>query len=100
MAEKLVLDWRKRQRSQQAVRVCIEQVLDTLPPVYVPEIYQRKCDLAYQHVYDAYSGKGGASTRRRNLVRVATQAPLARAALMVCSAKGEYVRVRLVAGTS
>ena len=56
--EKLVLDWRKRQQSRQAVRLCIEQVLDTLPPVYATDIYLRKCDLAYQHVYDAYFGEG------------------------------------------
>jgi len=56
--EKLVLDWRKRQQTRQAVRLCIEQVLDTLPPVYVPEVYQRKCDLTYQHVYDSYYGEG------------------------------------------
>jgi type I restriction enzyme, R subunit len=56
--EKLVLDWRKRQQTRQSVRVCIEQVLDTLPPVYSPEIFQRKCDLTYQHVYDSYFGEG------------------------------------------
>jgi type I restriction enzyme R subunit len=56
--ERLVLDWRKRQQSRQAVRVCIEEVLDKLPPAYAPEVYQRKCDLTYQHVYDAYFGEG------------------------------------------
>jgi len=56
--EKLVLDWRKRQQSRQAVRLCIEETLDNLPPVYTTEIYQRKCELAYQHVYDAYFGEG------------------------------------------
>jgi type I restriction enzyme R subunit len=56
--EKLVLDWRKRQQSRQAVRVCIEEMLDKLPPAYSTEVYQRKCDLAYQHVYDAYFGEG------------------------------------------
>ncbi len=56
--EKLVLDWRKRQQTRAAVRQCIEIELDKLPPAYAPEIYQRKCDLAYQHVYDAYFGEG------------------------------------------
>jgi len=56
--EKLVLDWRKKQQSRQAVRLCIEEVLDTLPPVYEKEVFQEKCDLAYRHVFDAYYGEG------------------------------------------
>lgn len=57
--EKLVLDWRKRQQSRAAVRVCIEETLDCLPTVYTPELYARKCNLVYQHVYDSYFGEGG-----------------------------------------
>jgi len=56
--EKLVLDWRKRQQTRQAVRVCIEEILDHLPPLYTPALYQTKCQLAYQHVYDSYFGEG------------------------------------------
>jgi len=56
--EKLVLDWRKRQQTRAAVRQCIEIELDKLPPACAPELYQRKCELAYQHVYDAYFGEG------------------------------------------
>jgi type I restriction enzyme, R subunit len=56
--EKLVLDWRKRQQTRQAVRVCIEEVLDQLPPVYSTDLFQKKCELAYQHVYDSYFGEG------------------------------------------
>ena len=56
--EKLVLDWRKRQQTRAAVRLCIEQILDQLPPVFNPELYQQKCDITYQHVYDSYFGVG------------------------------------------
>ena len=56
--EKLVLDWRKRQQTRAAVRQCIEIELDKLPPAYAPDVYQRKCDLPYHHVYDAYFGEG------------------------------------------
>ena len=38
--EKFVLDWRKRQQSRAAVRVCIGEILDQLPRVYTPEVYQ------------------------------------------------------------
>ena len=32
--------------------------LDELPRVFTPELYQQKCDLVYQHVYDSYAGEG------------------------------------------
>jgi type I restriction enzyme R subunit len=58
-AEKLVLDWRKRQQSRAAVRLCIEEVLDQLPQdLYPKPVYAKKCDLAYQHIYEAYYGSG------------------------------------------
>ncbi|MHB1361831.1 MAG: type I restriction enzyme endonuclease domain-containing protein, partial [Thermoleophilia bacterium] len=57
--EKLVLDWRKRQQARAAVRVAISEMLDNeLPGTYTKEIYQQKCDLLYQHVYDSYFGQG------------------------------------------
>ena len=56
--EKLVLDWRKHQQTRAAVRLCVEQMLDRLPRVYTPQVWQTKCDAVYQHVYDAYYGAG------------------------------------------
>ena len=55
-AKVLVLDWRKRQQTRAAVRLCIEEWLDKLPSVYTPVVYQAKCEAVYQHVYDAYGG--------------------------------------------
>lgn len=52
----LVLDWRKRQQARAAVRLCIEEWLEKLPPVYTHVIYQAKCEAVYQHVYDLYGG--------------------------------------------
>ena len=57
--EKCVLDWRKRQQSRAAVKVSIEDLLDEgLPEVYTPELFQKKVDAVYQHVYEAYQGAG------------------------------------------
>lgn len=57
--EKLVLDWRKRQQSRAAVRQSIEVILDEgLPGIYTKELFQHKCDVVYQHVYDSYFGQG------------------------------------------
>jgi len=57
--EKLVLDWRKRQQTRAAVLITIQDSLDReLPRAYTPEIFKRKCDLVYQHIYDCYYSAG------------------------------------------
>jgi len=57
--EKLVLDWRKRQQARAAVRVAISEMLDSeLPAAFSKELYQQKCELLYQHIYDSYFGQG------------------------------------------
>ena len=57
--EKPFLDWRKRQQSRAAVKVTIEDILEDLPlPRYTDEMYQQKCEVVYQHIYDCYYGAG------------------------------------------
>ena len=57
--EKLVLDWRKRQQSRAQVKVTINEILDHgLPRAYSPELFQRKCDTVYHHVFECYYGAG------------------------------------------
>jgi type I restriction enzyme R subunit len=57
--EKLVLDWRKKQQSRAAVRLCIQQMLEQLPtPPFTPNLYQEISDITYQHIYEAYFGEG------------------------------------------
>jgi type I restriction enzyme R subunit len=56
-AEKLVLDWRKRQQARSAVRLTIERTLEDLPKAYTDDLYNLKCELAYRHVYDCYAGE-------------------------------------------
>jgi len=56
---KFVLDWRKRQQSRAAVRLTIEKVLEEeLPSTYTADVYQKKCNAVYQHVYESYFGEG------------------------------------------
>lgn len=55
---KLVLDWRKKLRTRADVFATVKTVLDDLPRIYTPELYQEKCDLVYRHVFDAYQGEG------------------------------------------
>lgn len=57
--EKLVLDWRKKQQARADVMYTIEKVLDDeLPRSYSTEMYQKKCERVYQHIYDNYYGAG------------------------------------------
>lgn len=55
---KLVLDWRKKQRTRADVYTTVKTILDELPRAYSPELYQQKCDVVYQHIYDSYQGEG------------------------------------------
>ncbi len=57
-SEKLVLDWRKKQQARASVRLCVEEILENLPPIFTAEIYRQKCGLVYQHVYESYYGSG------------------------------------------
>lgn len=57
----LVLDWRKRQSTQAKVRDTIKGVLDLgLPRAYSPELYEQKCAMVFEHIYESYpqSGEG------------------------------------------
>ncbi|KJJ83598.1 type I site-specific deoxyribonuclease, HsdR family [Candidatus Omnitrophus magneticus] len=56
--DKLVLDWRKKQQAKAAVKLCIEEILEHLPPVFDSDLYHQKCGLVYQHVYESYYGCG------------------------------------------
>ena len=38
--------------------VTVQDVLEDLPRTYSPELYNQKCDIVYQHVFDAYTGQG------------------------------------------
>ncbi len=55
---KLVLDWRKRQKTRADVYTTVKKILDELPRAYTPEIYEQKCETVFRHVYDSYHGEG------------------------------------------
>jgi len=57
-AEKLVLDWRRRQQTRADVLVTVQEMLDELPRAYTTDLYQEKCQRVYQHVFDAYAEAG------------------------------------------
>ncbi|MDP2886320.1 MAG: type I restriction endonuclease subunit R [Ignavibacteria bacterium] len=56
--DRLVLEWRKRLQSRARVKLAIDESLDKLPKVFGKDLYDQKCQIVYQHVYDAYYGEG------------------------------------------
>jgi type I restriction enzyme R subunit len=56
--DKLVIDWRKEQRTRAGVRVAVEETLDRLPDKFTRQIYAQKCDAVYQHVFESYFDDG------------------------------------------
>jgi type I restriction enzyme R subunit len=55
----LVLDWRKRSSARAQIRLAIEDTLDDgLPRTYTKELYNTKCEVLFEHVYESYQGDG------------------------------------------
>jgi type I restriction enzyme R subunit len=58
----LVLDWRQRAQSRAQVRLAIEDTLDEwLPRSFTPNIYQRKCAILFEHVFERFGDNPSAS---------------------------------------
>jgi type I restriction enzyme R subunit len=51
---KLVLDWRKKLKTRADVYSTVKLLLDELPRVFTQDIYNKKCEVVFQHVYEAY----------------------------------------------
>lgn len=50
-----VINWRQKAEARARVRVAIEDTLDDgLPRVYAPEIYQKKCAVLFEHVFESF----------------------------------------------
>jgi len=58
--EKLVLDWRKHQRTRADVQKTIEEVLDENLPTesYPQELFIQKTRAVFEHIYESYFGDG------------------------------------------
>ncbi len=56
----LVLGWRQKIQSRAKIRIAIEDTLDEgLPRAYTKELYAKKSEVLFEHVYEAYQGDGG-----------------------------------------
>jgi type I restriction enzyme, R subunit len=55
----LVLGWRQKVQARAGVRLAIEDTLDEgLPRAYTKDLYQTKCSVLFEHVYESYFGDG------------------------------------------
>lgn len=58
ITDKLVLDWRKRQRSRSAVRVAVGQALDGLPDAYDDDLFEEKRNVVFDHLLASFFDDG------------------------------------------
>src|SRR5581483_2384467 len=55
----LVIGWRQKLQARAKVRLEIENALDEgLPPAYTKELFESKCGVIFEHVFEAYQGEG------------------------------------------
>jgi type I restriction enzyme, R subunit len=55
----LVLGWRQKLQSRAKVRIAIEDTLDEgLPRAYTKDLFAKKSEVLFEHVYEAYLGEG------------------------------------------
>ena len=59
IADKLVLDWKRKQQTRSAVKVAVRTMLDNeLPDIYELELFDRKANAVYEHIYTSYHNNG------------------------------------------
>ena len=59
IADELVLDWKRKQKTRSAVKVAVRNMLDNeLPDVYERELFDRKVNAVYEHIYTSYHNNG------------------------------------------
>ena len=73
-AERLVLDWREKEQARSAVRQSIAVELDKLPDAYTKDIYDQKCELTYQFVFEHYPGPPGGLGEGAQLLQLCNRA--------------------------
>jgi type I restriction enzyme R subunit len=56
--DRLVLDWRRKVETREAARGFIKDILDELPDPYDQEIWERKADLVFNHIFASYYDDG------------------------------------------
>lgn len=58
ITDRLVLDWRRKAATRDAARVLVRDVLDELPDAYDSDVWQRKTDAVFNHIFASYYDDG------------------------------------------
>ena len=53
----LVINWRQKFAARSTLKLAIEDTLDTLPKAYDIMLFNEKCSLVFEHVYESYPEK-------------------------------------------
>jgi len=56
--DRLVLDWRRKAETREAARATVKDVLDELPDVYDEDLWNRKADAVFDHIFASYHDDG------------------------------------------
>jgi len=82
--EKLVLDWRKKAETRETARGLVKDILDELPDAYDPQIWERKTEIVFNHIFASYYDdghsvyeEGGAYADEAADIALATAPPVA-----------------------
>ena len=54
----LVLGWRQKIQSRAKIHLAIEDTLEGLPRAYTKDLFAKKSEVLFEHVYEAYAGEG------------------------------------------
>jgi type I restriction enzyme R subunit len=58
LEKRLVIDWRKFEKTRAGVRVAIKNTLENLPKAYDDFAYEAALQAIFEHVYESYWGEG------------------------------------------
>lgn len=50
----LVINWRQKSAARSALKLAIEDTLDSLPAAYDRPLFAQKCAALFEHVYESY----------------------------------------------
>ena len=56
--DRLVLDWRRKAETREAARGVVKDVLDELPDAYDSEVWERKVEIVFNHIFASFHDDG------------------------------------------
>jgi type I restriction enzyme R subunit len=73
--DRLVLDWRRKAETREAARGLVKDILDELPDAYTPDVWQRKAEIVFNHIFASFHDDGGSVYEEPAPVAVTVEPP-------------------------